>query len=342
MFVTGKDFFASANSGKGFINYFGDIFKGLEHHYIIKGGSGTGKSSLMKHIAKTAASRGMSVEYYHCSSDPNSLDGIIIRDISVGITDGTAPHVADPRYPGACDELINLGSFWDKDILKANRDDIVYLTDKKSDTFKNVYEYLSCALTVERIIDSLTHPSVNITKMRSAADRILNRIPYIKGHSSVCITEGITMNGYTEYSPYTDDAERIYNINDKYGIAHIFLDMIYKALSEQENIISYDPLDPNKLNMIYLPTAKILFTVNSDEKATVINTERFINKEIYRSSRSSIRYAEKCRNDLMLGAYELLALIKELHFSLEGIYIKAMDFSAKEEYQQRLTDKIFS
>ena len=32
---------------------------------------------------------------------------IIIRDKKVAMIDGTAPHVVEPVYPGACEEIIN-------------------------------------------------------------------------------------------------------------------------------------------------------------------------------------------------------------------------------------------
>ena len=47
----------------------------------------------MRDIANEARNRDYKVEYYHCASDPESLDGITIRDTSVGVLDGTAPHV---------------------------------------------------------------------------------------------------------------------------------------------------------------------------------------------------------------------------------------------------------
>ena len=48
-----------------------------------------------------------------CSSDNNSLDGIVIPKLKIAILDGTA-HVVDPVFPGVVDEIINLGQFWDE------------------------------------------------------------------------------------------------------------------------------------------------------------------------------------------------------------------------------------
>ena len=49
-----KRYFAAANSAYGFHNSFCEIFSPdkLQRVYIIKGGPGTGKSYLMKNIAK--------------------------------------------------------------------------------------------------------------------------------------------------------------------------------------------------------------------------------------------------------------------------------------------------
>ena len=76
----GGELFAAANSGKGFCSFYGEIFspERTERRYLIKGGPGTGKSSLMRRVAGEAEKRGYGVEYYRCSSDPTSLDAILI------------------------------------------------------------------------------------------------------------------------------------------------------------------------------------------------------------------------------------------------------------------------
>ena len=51
---------------------------------------------MMKRIGQAMEERGETVEYLHCSGDPDSLDGIHIPRIHVSIVDGTAPHAAAP------------------------------------------------------------------------------------------------------------------------------------------------------------------------------------------------------------------------------------------------------
>ena len=63
-------YFAAVNSGAGFISFFEEIFYApqISRRYVIKGGPGTGKSSFLRRVAKSAESCGRSVKYYYCSS----------------------------------------------------------------------------------------------------------------------------------------------------------------------------------------------------------------------------------------------------------------------------------
>ena len=87
-------FFLGANSSQGFVSRFdqlGDPKQGWRC-YVIKGGPGTGKSSLMKNLAARLDTGSDPVEYIHCSSDVDSLDGVIFSRQRLSIADGTPPH----------------------------------------------------------------------------------------------------------------------------------------------------------------------------------------------------------------------------------------------------------
>ena len=57
-----KHFFAAANTSSGFVSFFDRLFdpKTLKKIYILKGGPGVGKSTLMKNAAKAAEKKGYS------------------------------------------------------------------------------------------------------------------------------------------------------------------------------------------------------------------------------------------------------------------------------------------
>lgn len=82
-------YFLGANSGEGFVSRFDelDCMLGLNRKIIIKGGPGTGKSRMIRRVAEHYEGMGKSVEYIHCSSDPDSLDGIIVDELGVCVAD---------------------------------------------------------------------------------------------------------------------------------------------------------------------------------------------------------------------------------------------------------------
>lgn len=96
MSITGKPlhFFLGTNTPQGFVSRFDQLADPLDgwREFVIKGGPGTGKSTLMKRIAAEAGTRCKRVELIHCSSDVDSLDGVILHDIKTSIADGTSPH----------------------------------------------------------------------------------------------------------------------------------------------------------------------------------------------------------------------------------------------------------
>lgn len=93
-----RHMFPGGNTPQGFFSYYDNIMPQDEASriIIIKGGPGVGKSTFMKKIGEEMLDRGFDVEYMHCSSDNNSLDGIVIPAIKVALMDGTAPHVVVP------------------------------------------------------------------------------------------------------------------------------------------------------------------------------------------------------------------------------------------------------
>lgn len=143
-------FFMAANSGKGFFSLFDEIHSPREGWklYVIKGGPGTGKSSLMKKIAEISEEKGYFCERIFCSSDPDSLDGVVIPALKVSIADGTSPHIIEPKYPGVSEKIINLGECWDEKILKKNSE--------------HIFTLVFCFGTVECLKESVITFKINI------------------------------------------------------------------------------------------------------------------------------------------------------------------------------------
>jgi ABC-type Mn2+/Zn2+ transport system ATPase subunit len=134
-----RNFYAGGNTAKGFYSFYDSAFAGLNRLFILKGGPGTGKSTLIRTIGENMVRRGYDIEFYHCSSDNGSLDGVIIPSLKIGIVDGTAPHVIEPKAPGAVEEYVNLGQAWDSNKLAKQRQEIEQLSSEISASFQTAY-----------------------------------------------------------------------------------------------------------------------------------------------------------------------------------------------------------
>lgn len=91
-------YFLGANAPTGFYSLYDHLLPSEQARaiYILKGGPGCGKSTLMRKISTWAKADSLTVEYILCSGDPDSLDAIIFPALGVALVDGTAPQGVVP------------------------------------------------------------------------------------------------------------------------------------------------------------------------------------------------------------------------------------------------------
>ncbi|HZG73662.1 MAG TPA: hypothetical protein VEY51_19150, partial [Chondromyces sp.] len=167
-------YFAGGNTAHGFHDLFSSTLEGLNRLFILKGGPGTGKSTLMRDLADSCIERGYDVELVHCASDPDSLDGVIIPAIKCGIVDGTAPHIVEPELPGVVEEYVNLGSCWDSLVLQKNREEIIHLTQEIKTCFKKAYEAFSEALSIHDEWEKIYIDNMDFEKANEFTDQLIS------------------------------------------------------------------------------------------------------------------------------------------------------------------------
>ena len=140
-------FFLGANTPSGFYSLYDQMLPPQEARriYLLKGGAGCGKSSLMKRVAAALEEAGESVEYIRCSGDPDSLDAVIFPRLKAAIVDATAPHVMEPRLPGVVESYVDLGRFYDHRALAKQREEVAAATDGYKSHYKRAYRCLTAA-----------------------------------------------------------------------------------------------------------------------------------------------------------------------------------------------------
>ena len=119
--------FLGANSRRGFASLYRGFPPEGAYLHIIKGGPGTGKSSLMRRIAAAARSAGLGVEYILCSGDPDSLDAVYIPELGAAWADGTAPHALEPEVFGADGAYLDTSQCCSQARLRSGADELCRL-----------------------------------------------------------------------------------------------------------------------------------------------------------------------------------------------------------------------
>lgn len=351
---SGESYFAGANTGRGFRGSYDVIAPEgeIERLYIIKGGSGTGKSTLMKKAAAEAEKRGLPVRYYFCGSDPDSLDAVVL-DGRIAVLDGTAPHVVDMKYPGACSSLIDVSRFWNAEELEENKEEIIALAKRKSERYRSAYRYLAAAETLEgEMTETLLH-ALDLAKLRAYVARTAKALGgkeskrELRGpaREDSFYTCGVTMKGLAAFEPLLDKAETVISVNDVFGSASLLLEELGKAFLNLGLAVEVAKIPVNDRRCgLYVPEVGCAFAVNRDggenggEKC--VNMSRFLEKEPFEQCRGRLKFTQKCVNAMLDEAAELLMEAGESHFALEKLYIGSMDFKALNRYANAVIAEI--
>jgi len=171
-----RHFYPGGNTSVGFYSFFDSVFQGVERKIIFKGGPGTGKSTCFKKIGEQLLRQGLDVEFLHCPSDNDSLDGIIVPALKTGLVDGTSPHTIDPVYPGVVDEIVNLGEFWDRKQLLKFKDEIISLTDQNSACYKEAYGRFALAKEMHSDLEQCYIEGMNFQLADYIAETVIGEI----------------------------------------------------------------------------------------------------------------------------------------------------------------------
>jgi len=344
------EYFASSNSMIGFQSYFDSIYnpKHLEKIYIIKGGPGTGKSSLIKSVKNKFISR--KCEMFLCSSDPGSYDGIII-DNKIAVIDGTSPHSTEARFPGVVEHIIDNGLAINNTISKY-KDIIINLNDKKSKMYKAAYAYLKASAEIKKECEKTISSSINTEKIDSAIDRFFKQnFTKRKDYGSVIrLTSGITPLGIYNTQSFENLTKKTALIVNGKGTENMVLSKILEKAKEygSKTSISYDPLVPYSPNALMF-TEESLCVVNYHEeihgeidydKYKVFNCERFIDKSALHENKSKLKFSAKCQKALLNEAVKYLKEAQTIHKKLEEIYIDNTNFNVTKENEAVLLERI--
>ncbi len=340
-------YFLGSNSKYGFRSIFREILDSDEGNrlYIIKGGPGSGKSTLMKRVAEKFLADGDEVEIFPCSSDPDSLDGVLSKTKGVAMCDGTAPHIMDAAYPGAFETVINTGDGFDIKRLSKFKKAIKDINAEIAGCHARATEYIKAAALLREQSFNTAKEFINEDAVQTLADIL----PYKKrlksgGKQYKRLLSAVTVGRIALMDDTLCNQSLVYGINDPYGAA---ADRLLLKIKEHGDAVGAETVTcscsiiPEKTEHLIFPEASTAFT-------TVNAFHRFISSDMQmvdsmympfsEEVKSRLDFEQRTAKQLIERAAAEVKSAKEKHDILEGYYISAMDFSVVD----RLYDKIVS
>ncbi|HOQ37011.1 MAG TPA: PRK06851 family protein [Acetivibrio sp.] len=339
-----REMFPGGNTSQGFFSYYDHILpqERASKIFCIKGGPGVGKSTFMRKIGCEMLNMGYDVEFMHCSSDNNSLDGVVIPAINVALLDGTAPHVVDPKNPGAVDEIINLGDFWEEEEIRKNKEEILNANKEVGRTFRRAYRYLKAAYSIyqdnEEIVESCC---VDKAKINEVSEKLMKEhfgdkeIASCEGKDRRLFASAITPNGLVNYLHTLIDTEKTYVFKGMPGTGtqRILQKLKEAALERGFDVESfYCALNPNKIEHLIVPGINLSFTTSNKYHSVNVSNSTEINLDEYLHGSQLEKYKEVIDNNsanfeiLLDTVVKTISKAKKIHDQLESYYIPNMDF----------------
>lgn len=351
-------FFLGANTPAGFVGYMPESYRPEEgwRVYIIKSGPGSGKSTFMRRVWESviAADDTVESEFLYCSSDPHSLDGVRFPSLKVALFDGTAPHVLEPRYWGACEVVVDLGGCADNARLFQNAEAIRRATDACAEHHRRCRQYLGTVCTLLADSARTARRCTNEEKVCATARRIARQewVPTgNSGREERRFLSAVTPDGRVVFhSTLQALCPRLYVIEDEYGAAGNLLlqELRRHALENGHHVISCAcPLSPaDKLEHLLLPDRGVGFTLSNPWHHADfpvyrrIHASRFTDEETLHQKRQRLSFNRRAARELLTEAIACSAEAKAIHDEMERFTVSAMDFAAVDRVRCRVTAEI--
>ncbi len=335
----GQCYFSGSNSGEGFHNYFDGVVPAwarLTRYFMIKGGPGVGKSTLMKRVAAKAEEAGEEVERFYCSGDPDSLDAVRLVKRGIVFADATSPHAMDPKFPGAVEEIVNLGEQIDRNRIIKYRDEVETLTKKNKESYRRGYAFLRAAKALEEERYREIASCVDKEKVAKQVKEIGERIGTGEERQSRRLfLDALSCKGRVSFAGEQCEDNRVYRVLG--AEKDVITDLLAKAIQNDKKELFCSPLCPERVNHMLLREQEVFLTTEPGTDGTLLSAGGFLKKDCHGIAS---RYAEEARRQEELAMF-CFKECKKIHDELEDIYKDCVDFAAITGRTEALLDLLW-
>lgn len=275
----------------------------------------------------------------------------------------TTPHVVDPRYPGAVDEILHLGDFWNEEKLRGHKAEIISHTKRVSRLFKIAYSQLAEAKVIKDELDGYYDEAADFAKINKIIHDIAQEI--ITGAPVQFETEAderhlfataFTPGGHVHHlDTILQDVEVLYLINgDAAAIGSLIVGTLAHAVNMHglRSEVYHCALEPEEADLLVIPALKTavlkdITGINFNPQhlpnlsgMQVHNLNRHLNQEVLNIYDREIKCCRERLTSALCRAINYIGQAKAEHDVLEQYYIPAMDYDAINQKCQETLQRI--
>ena len=333
-------YFLGNNTAYGFLGNYETELKNKRRVILLKGGPGTGKSSILKKLAAEAKSAGYDYELWYCSGDPDSLDGVYIKEIDTAIVDATAPHASGADSPKIKDFLYDLADSLSHDKLMKHKGEIDELLTRKKNHFMRAYQHLGVALKHFQNQLELEMQGLRCADIRAYAAVLASELRGGKRDNGVkrkVFVSAICPSGENVYYDHLRN-KTIYKVSGSAAARKLFFDELCGLIDG--GMLILNPLEPSIVDGIVYGGRAIVSDVGHFTGDIAEN----INLQVYEGAHADSKAIDEERGNVTLYtafATEQLEKARECHLGAEKFFIGAMNFDNNGKIYTRILHDVF-
>ena len=212
-----RHYFAEGLTTRGYISLLPNMVSGWQRIYVLQGGPGTGKSTLIKVLGLEMLDRGYEVDFLRSAREPDSMAGFILPRVAFAVLDAQEISPLRWRAPGVTEKIIDFSSFCDEHKLLKLRIEILSAEEQLSNLQANLDEVLAETLGdyYEKSFASHLNDSGDTSWIKGGLNRWVQKGPtgpwplvqhaleqLQKSIIAPCFLHGLTPDGWLNLAPH--------------------------------------------------------------------------------------------------------------------------------------------
>ncbi len=343
-------YFFGACTPRGFYPYAQELLRTQGRVFLIKGGAGCGKSTFLRRLSREAQSRGLDAEEILCSSDPDSLDGLVLPQLGAAFADATAPHVLEPTLCGGRMNYVNFGAFYDADAMRRAEEEIEQVRRQNAACYPRVTACLAAAEALMHECREFAQEEAlraELAQISQCLSRSVLAPVGQKGTLRRVFLAALTPKGRVlcEKTPPALCA-RVYVLRDEYGLApQVLQPLCERAVALGHSCIAgFSPLQfEGAPSYLLLPQANTAFV--SDSSLFPYTGPCFcridLDSTLPPQQRKRLAFCRETTAALLEHALGHLQEAKRLHDRIEQLCRPFVDFAAVDALTERFVRELF-